>query len=275
MNTIVVSTHRRPFLVRLCLESLCRAQRWSSGSSGSGWADKIAICLSSNGDSNVWQEAKGVIQRNDDIPFEVWSEPDDICDPHRASKWMLDNAFAQESEIVLYVEDDVIVSPDAFVLLEYVDKGTALGQVAGVCLYHETMPEHYIAAPPDPTRLHLCNGLNTCGGTAFFRNPYLNIFGPEWNCKQVLPTGFDYSAHYLMYLNKLYMVYPDLSRSMNLGFTLGNLSREQWQKYCGRSLWTQTDQALKDWRDFKLEGSYPALVREAWMEDELRHRGLL
>lgn len=272
MNTVTISNHRRPFHTRLCLESLARAQRWYK------WADKIAVCLSPNATDGVAAEALGVIDRNPDIPFEVWCEPQEIYDPHAASKWMFDHAFAEGSDINLYVEDDVVVSSDAFLLLEAISHPKALqigNQVIGACLYHETIPEHYLQNKPDPRRLHLCNGLNTCGGTAFLRKPYLEILGPQWNCKQVEPLGFDYSAHYLMYLHKLYMVYPDLSRSMNLGFTGGALSQAQWAKYCGRSIWAQTLDALRDWRDFRLDGGYPEPVREGWMEDEHKHRGLL
>lgn len=270
INTIVVSTFRRPFQTRLCLESLCRAQRWHH------WAHSIYVCLASNGHVGVLAEVKGVVARNPDIPIVILHEPPDAsATPHTASKWMLDFAFSGGAEVVLYVEDDVIVSPDAFALIHFIDQIRITPSIAGVCLYHETIPEHYIPNPPDPTKLHLCNGLNTCGGTAFFRQPYLQTLGPSWNCKTVEPLGFDYSAHYLLYLHKLYMVYPDLSRSMNIGWRDGSLSQEQWAKYCGRSIWAQTDDALDDWTRFKLNGVFPAPVREEWMIPELRAKGIL
>jgi hypothetical protein len=150
-------------------------------------------------------------------------------------------------------------------------------KVAGCCCYHETVPAQYAAEnrTPDPRLLHLYNGLNTLGGTAFLRRPYLDILSLGWNCKQVLPTGFDYSAHYLMYLHGLYMVNPDLSRSINIGFDGGSLSRKQWADYCGRSLWTQTRDAARDWKEFRMDGPVPPLVKEGWMDAELAHRGLL
>jgi hypothetical protein len=276
MNVITVSLYRRPFHTKLCLESICRAQRWHP------WADQILVCLAPNALQDVAKEAMTVVGLNPDTPFFLQVEPADIRNPHQASKWMLDKAFHEfGSDFTLYIEDDVILSPDAFMALEFVYANTVRNlykrmnsSVVGICLYHETIPEHYLVNPPDPRRLHLHNGVNTCGGTAWLREPYLKILGPNWNCKQVEPLGFDYSAHYLMYKHGLYMVYPDLSRSMNIGFTGGALSQEQWEKYCGKSIWTQTDQALRDWRDFQIDVSeYPKLVREIWMEDELKHRG--
>ncbi len=267
MNLITVSTLRRPFETRLCLESLCRAQRWYH------WADYIAVAIPSNVDPEVKSEAFRIKGRNPDVEMRIWLEPPSIGDPHAASKWMLDTAFEQGADVTLYMEDDVIISPDAFVLLD-ATKEVIDPAVVGCCLYHETIPEHYRDRPPDPKRVHFYNGLNTCGGTAFKRRPYLNLFSPQWNCKQQEPRGFDYSAHYLMYLHGLYMAYPDLSRSMNIGFQGGQLSRGQWQRYCGRSIWTQTAQALKSPFQFEFPNTLPNTVRETWMEAELQAKGM-
>src|SRR6266478_7632441 len=107
MNTITVSLFRRPLHTRLCLESLCRAQRWHP------WASYIAVCLPSiEKNAAVEAEAFGVKERNPDIDIRIWIEPSTVGDPHQASKWMLDTAFGQGSDCNLYVEDDVIVSPD-------------------------------------------------------------------------------------------------------------------------------------------------------------------
>lgn len=273
MNIVTVSCHRRPVHTRLCLESLARAQRWYR------WADKLTVCLSANGSPDVGVEALQFANLNPDIPFEIWQEPHSIGDPHVAAKWMLDKAF-EEADICLYVEDDVVFSPDAFVMLAAVSNGIGptTERILGCCLYHETIPEQYQreSREPDPTLLHLSNGLNTCGGTAFFREPYLEYLSPNWNCKQVEPKGFDYSAHYLMFIHKLFMVWPDFSRSLNNGFELGSCAPAFWQQYFGKSMAIQTSNALKRPEDFRLSDN-PAerrLVREAWMCDELRHRGL-
>ena len=294
-NIITVATFRRPFHTRLCLEATARAQRWSGR-----WANLIAVCVPCNAHEHpdVAVEIQGVIDRNPDVPFVIWHE-DCPSDPHAASKWMLDKAFAAGAEIALYVEDDAVLAVDALLMCEFVKRmtdkehpaygfyglygpyGTAgmKGDVLGCCLYHETIPAQYIAEGridgPDARLLHLSNGLNTCGGTAFLRQPYLDYLSPNWNCKQVEPRGFDYSAHYLMYLHGLYMVWPDLSRSFNIGFTSGSISQSEWAKYFGRSIWTQTKDAARVWYDFRMDGIVPATVREPWMGTELLHRGLL
>ena len=286
-NVITVATFRRPFHTRLCLEHIARAQRWSAG-----WADLVAICVPCNAHEHpdVATEIAGVIERNPDIPFAVWHEECE-SNPHAASKWMLDKAFSLGAEMALYVEDDAILSPDALLMCEWTKQfgqtrnirdyrhdDLDKSRVLGCCLYHETIPEQYAAEGrpegPDPRLLHLGNGLNTCGGTAFLRRPYLDYLSANWNCKQVEPRGFDYSAHYLMYVNWLYMVWPDLSRSMNIGFGGGSISQPDWARYFGRSIWAQTRNASRVvWYDFRADGVVPALVREKWMEDELRHRG--
>lgn len=284
-NIVAVATFRRPFHTRLCLEALCRAQRWSGG-----WASLIAVCVPCNAHEHpdVRIEIDGVIERNPDVPLVVWPE-DCPSDPHAASKWMLDKAFALGAEMALYVEDDAVLAVDAFLMCKFtrilaVSAGGAYiyaeinkrNAILGCCLYHETIPEQYIAEGridgPDASLLHLSNGLNTCGGTAFLREPYLAYLSDNWNCKQVEPRGFDYSAHYLMYLHGLYMVWPDLSRSHNIGFERGSISQEQWARYFGRSIWTLTKDARRAWSGFRMDGNVPALVKEEWMNAELAHR---
>lgn len=292
MNIVTVNTFRRPFHTRLCLEAIARAQRWSGA-----WADKVLIAEPCNGREHpeVWQEIEGVIERNPDIPWwHMTTGPEVPSNPHDMSKWMLDKAFLTYSaDMAVYVEDDAVLATDAFLMCEFTkqyafradDPGLLLlpdgseGQMLGCCLYHETIPEQYLnegrPEGPDARLLHLGNGLNTCGGTAFLREPYLTCLSPNWNCKQVEPRGFDYSAHYLMYLHGLYMVWPDLSRSHNIGFEAGSISQPQWARYFGRSTWTQTAQAARDWREFRMDGVVPALVKEEWMDAELVHRELV
>lgn len=296
MNIVCVNTFRRPFHTRLCLEAIARAQRWSGG-----WADEIWVCFPCNAHEHpeVREEFRGVRDRNPDI---VWVESlagtEVPSTPHDMSKWMLDDAFGagsaqarEPADMAVYVEDDAVLAVDAFLMCEYTkrtwDKWTAWKEdncrpvipVLGCCLYHETIPEQYTREGrpegPDRSLLHLGNGLNTCGGTAFLREPYLKYLSPNWNCKQVEPRGFDYSAHYLMYLHGLYMVWPDLSRSNNIGFETGSIGQPQWARYFGRSIWAQTKDAVWDWREFRMDGTVPPLVKEEWMGAELTHRGLV
>jgi hypothetical protein len=286
VNIVVVNTFRRPFHTRLCLEAIARAQRWSGG-----WAGKVLIAEPCNGREHpeVWEEIEGAMDRNPDI---VWwhmvAGPEVPSNPHDMSKWMLDKAFLEHhADMAVYVEDDAVLAVDAFIMCERTSRYDAYlklpgcpedTRLLGCCLYHETIPEQYLREGrpdgPDARLLHLGNGLNTCGGTAFLRDPYLTYLSPHWNCKQVEPRGFDYSAHYLMYLHGLYMVWPDLSRSHNIGFEAGSISQPQWAKYFGRSTWTQTAQAARDWREFRMDGVVPPPVKEEWMEAELAHRGL-
>jgi hypothetical protein len=278
VNIVAVSTFRRPFHTRLCLESICRAQRWYP------WANKIAVCVPANGDPLVTAEILRVTERNSDIRSRlvIWNE-DCESNAHAASKWILDTAFTEGAEAVVYTEDDAVLAPDAFAMCEFTRRYASYANdvidydILGCCLYHETILTQYAAEnrSPDPALLHLSNGLNTCGGTMFLREPYLRVMQPEWNCKQVEPRGFDYSAHYLMYLHNLYMVWPDLSRSHNIGFDLGSCSPEFWAKYFGKSIWTRTRDAQQGWDSFKMDPVPPRRVREEWMEAELKHRGLL
>jgi hypothetical protein len=295
-NVVVVNLFKRPFHARLCLEALARAQRWSATVESKGWADVIAVCLACNASEHpyVIAEAEGVIERNPDVPFEFWrATPDIPSNPHAMSKWMLDRAFAAGADMALYVEDDAVMAPDAFLMCEwvkwYAGNGTlsppALSasegteRVIGCCLYHETIPAQYKAEGrpegPDARLLHLSNGLNTCGGTAFLREPYLHYLQRNWNCKTLEPRGFDYSAHYLMYVNNLFMVWPDLSRSHNTGYELGSISQPAWARYFGRSIWAHTKDAARDWREFIMDGAMPQRVRELWMAAELQKDGLL
>jgi hypothetical protein len=228
--------------------------------------------------------------RNLDVPFEFWhATPDIPSNPHAMSKWMLDRAFAAGADMALYVEDDAVMAPDAFLMCEWTrqhygstelkHRETHEPVALGCCLYHETIPAQYIAEGrpdgPDARLLHLSNGLNTCGGTAFLRDPYLRYLSPKCNCKTLEPKGFDYSAHYLMYVNSLYMVWPDLSRSHNTGYELGSIAQSEWAKYFGRSIWTHTQDAARDWREFRMDSAAPRRHMEPWMEAELRKDGLL
>jgi hypothetical protein len=272
MNTVTVSNCRRPWATRQSLEALCRAWRWRDNH----WADIIWVCLPfgmSDVINKVAIEAFGVRDRNQDVPLRVVMEPSTVIDPHHAAKWMLDMAFQQGSDCNLYVEDDVVLAPDGFLLVEWMKLRTTLHAdhgVIGCCLYHETVPEYYPAdRPPNPRLLHLTNGINTCGGTAFLREPYLRLLAPRWNCKMVEPRGFDYSAHFLMYLHKLYMLHPDYSRSHNIGRTGGGLSEAQWDAHFGRSITIDESNALSRWEDFEFDGIYPPVVREPWMEAEI------
>jgi hypothetical protein len=274
MNIVTVSAFRRPFHTRLCLESIVRAQRWRQ------WADVIALCVPRTSPTSVIKEIEGIILRSGDIPLETWIEDDAISSsPHTASKWMLDKAFSRGADMTLYVEDDAILSPDAFAMCEWTKQfalRSSPTEILGCCCYHETIIEQYKRENrmPDSRLLHLSNGLNTCGGTAFLQEPYLKYLAPDWNCKQVEPKGFDYSAHFLMYLHNLYMVWPDLSRSMNVGFSLGSIAPGTWAKYFGRSIWAQTADAVRDWKEFHFDGVLPGRVKEEWMKDELQYRHL-
>ena len=87
INVVTVATFRRPFHTRLCLEAIARAQRWSASDlTPSGWADRIAICVPCNTHEHpeVLVEIAEVMERNTDIPFEVWEE-DCPSNPHDAS----------------------------------------------------------------------------------------------------------------------------------------------------------------------------------------------
>lgn len=287
MNAVVVNVFKRPFHARLCLEALARAYRWSGC-----WSSLIAVCLACNGAEHphVIDEVNGVIERNPDVPFEIWrATPDVPSNPHAMSHWMLNRAFAAGADMTLYVEDDAVISPDGMLMCEWTRRYAGRDilsevnptrvKVLGCCLYHETIPAQYVAEGrpegPDPSLLHVSNGLNTCGGTAFLRGPYLEFLAKNWNCKTLEPKGFDYSAHYLMYVNNLYMVWPDLSRSHNTGYTLGSISQPEWAKYFGRSIWTGTREAVRDWREFRIDSAVPQRVRELWMAAELQKDGLL
>lgn len=272
MNTITINTFRRPFLFKLCLESILRSQRWYR------WADKIAVCIAPNGDRKI----RGIAENFSSNLIEIIEEPQ-IMDAHAAAGWMLKSAFVDGgADCNLYVEDDVILSLDAFMLLawmqEWVSKqGGQKDRFLGACLYHETIPRYYVTGP-DPHMVHLGNGINTCGGTAFLREPFLRYIAPQWNCKKAEPTGFDYSMHYLMYVHQLYVLWPDYSRSTNTGY-YGN---EEWANRFRESLWVQTAQALPDplgTHGFRMnpehERALPPPVLEPWMKPELRARGLM
>jgi hypothetical protein len=273
MNIVTVSTFRRPFHTRLCLEAICRAHRWHP------WAAKIIVFFAQNWHEHpmVRVEAEGVAANNKDIPFEFVFESCD-SNPHVVSKYMLDHGFGLGADMVLYVEDDAVLSPDAFVMLEGSRRFT-LNTVCGVCLYHETILEQYQAEGrlPDPALLHYSNGLNTCGGTAFLREPYLKYLRPEWNGKTVEPKGFDYSAHFSMYKHGLFVIWPDYSRSYNIGYELGSISGADWAKYFGRSLKIETANALRDPFQFRMEleniERETKLVLEDWMVPELSGTG--
>ena len=283
MNIVTINLFKRPFHTRLCLEALARAQRWSATVESKGWADTIAVCLAANAHEHVHviAEAGGVIERNPDVPFEFWHASHTPSNPHAMSKWMLDKAFTAGADMALYVEDDAVMAPDAFLMCEATKQlsDAARPYILGCCLYHETIPAQYIAEGrpdgPDARLLHLSNGLNTCGGTAFLRDPYLRYLCGKWNCKTLEPRGFDYSAHYLMYVNNLYMVWPDLSRSHNTGYELGSISQPNWAQYFGRSIWTHTKEAARDWREFRMDSAVPRRHMEPWMEAELRKDWLL
>jgi hypothetical protein len=280
VNSVVVSTFRRPWQTRLCLESIIRAQRWLA------WADRIAICINPAGEREVALTVQEIISAPSSrtLPVEIWVEPGTPGGPamnaHDASKWMLDHAFNSRSkghnDICLYVEDDAILSPDAFTLLAWyqwaIDRGR-IDRVAAFCLYSETIPAHR-AVPPDPAVLHLTNGINTCGGTAFLREPYETVFSPHWNMKQCEPRGFDFSIHYLMYRHELYALYPDLSRSHNVGFFGGGLSMEHWLAHFQRSIWTGEHNGIRNIEELRLKDIPPGRILEEWMRDELRREGI-
>lgn len=299
-NVVVVSTYRRPSHTRLCLEAIARAWRWAVTPDTPGWADMIAVCLPVNWREypDVQKESQRVFERNQDVPFEFWLES---CpsNPHAASRWMLDQAFAIGAEIALYVEDDVVLAPDAFLFCEYAKQAyrhfgnpeyltseedeveyerdkLLKDRIAGCCCYHETIPEQYVAEgrTPDRRLVHLYNGLNTCGGTAFLREPYLRYLAPEWNGKQVEPKGFDYSAHFSMYQYGLFMLNPDWSRSAGIGSTGGQLSYAQWAEHFGKSITISEYEAVRKWDEFRLSSNPAerAIVKEPWMEAEIEWR---
>jgi len=290
-NIVVVSTFRRPLQTRLCLESIARAQRWSGRSYAKRgllgrWADRILIGMPVNWHEHplVRQVVHTVIEDNRDIPFEIVEEACE-SDPHVLSKWLLDYAFSAGADIAVYVEDDVVLSPDAFLLCEYTKRlelaetdgeGNPSPCAIGCCCYHETIPAQYAAERriPDPALVHMGNGINTCGGTAFLRDPYLRLLSPQWNCKQAEPKGFDYSAHWLMYLHGLFMLWPDYSRSGGTGCYGGSLSEAQWGAHFAKSVQTDDRTALRDWRDFRMsrDPNERRIVQETWMDAELALR---
>ena len=262
MNVIVISTYRRPWQTRLCIEAIRRAQKWHQ------WADKVIVGIDPNGAREVYDTVC-------EFPWLRKVTLPSHMDAHSASKHLLDLAFKDyNADCALYVEDDVILSPDAFVLLDWMTTNRP-DRVIGTCLYHETVPSDYpIGHPPDPYLLHLNNGVNTCGGTAFLRHAYLDILSPNWNCKKQQPTGFDYSIHYLMYKHCLYILNPDLSRSNGIGFFNGSLSFEQWRDHFGRSIWAGEHNGVNRIDQLHLYDNPPGRVLEPWMQDELRAEGI-
>jgi hypothetical protein len=285
MNTVVINCFRRPFTTRLCIEAVMRAQKWYP------WADNIAMCLNPGATPEVIRTTREMQLGYRWI--EPWRIPGTIgvaLRPDESAKWCLDEAFLHGADAVLYVEDDAIISPDSFVLLDWLQEdlkapivptitgggllNSAGNRVIGVCLYHETIPANYPAdAPPDPRILHLTNGLNTCGGTLFLRDPYLKFIQPRWNCKQREPKGFDFSIHYLMYLHELYMLFPDLSRSHNIGFFDGALGMDHWKRHFARSIWTGEHNGVRDWSQLRLSDTPGGRILEPWMAEELKFEG--
>ena len=177
------------------------------------------------------------LSRNDVRGYELFicCEPDQaetlaVCQKHSAfmptqiivhkerlginynNKAMYDLVFKAGSEFNVALEDDGILSPDAFDLVQW--------------WFRRFRNE------PEPLLLCLAGGfdetrpLDVEEEIGFFRSPWGHCFGcgswqfwlkPYWNWKQDHPHGWDHSISTMMKNKGLKALYPALSRCHNIG----------------------------------------------------------
>ena len=208
MKSITVLGYRRPEYLGRCLSALSKCR---------GIAN-YRVLVSIDGGSPKRQECREVAQG---YPWTVRERTTNygINEHNRVT---YDDVFSDTSvDFNVAVEDDGILSPDALELADW--------------FYTLESRDEYICASlgvirktvDDPSAVSEFIGLGTSWGFCFTRIAWEKM-RTIWNCKRHVPTGWDWSLTYAMYINHWKALFPHLSRIANIGRLDGVNAYPKW-----------------------------------------------
>jgi len=144
-------------------------------------------------------------------------------------RWLYDVLF-RNHDFIVAIEDDVVPSPDALELCDWFHDLPEQSQYACLCLHsHSRCPDH-----PLMVREHM---RFSPWGWAFTRDTWNKYLLPEWNLKPETPhggVGWDWSVNLTIQRHGLKVLYPSLSRTLNIGRERGTyenpVSWDEWTR---------------------------------------------
>lgn len=220
-NVIVITGYRRPHLFRLALESLSKNQL-------SGW--RIAIQIEPTELVDQFQNMSETILKGCDYHLTINPRRLGIrANPFQA----LDTAFSSGAKGVLYLEEDLIISPDATLLSDWYFSRHEAGWLALCLLAGGCGTSGFISNPDYPNLLFPSRTFNSLGFAvrdkewqSFFRAAWMKL-GPARmrTFKASSPVGWDWQIYSLLVNHaRLRVIQPVLARSKHNGREDGQFS---------------------------------------------------
>jgi len=220
-NVVVITGYRRPNLFRAALDSLSKNQL-------SGW--RIAIQIEPTELVDEFQRIAEEILKGSDHNLTINPRRLGIrTNPFQA----LDTAFSSGAKGVLYLEEDLIISPDATLLSEWYFSHHEAGWLALCLLARGCGTSGFISNPDYPNLLFPSRTFNSLGFAvrdkewrSFLRDAWMKL-GPARmrTFKASLPVGWDWQIYSLLVNDaRLRVIQPVLARSKHNGRDDGQFS---------------------------------------------------
>ena len=216
MRTITICAWNRPHYLRVVLQSVITALHACPEFTR---LLRIFIAIDPGGDEELQVRSVALqfsdYMRLNGLPFPeiiVWPEHLGVSESPRR---ILQHVFAvHRSEYNVHLEDDTVLSPDAFHLALWYWNMTKREDSETICLsLHSPSKE---TGDHDPSVVRYRAEFGVWGWCCTHFQWWL-WFSHYWNYKLTLPRGWDWSISYMMDRNQLWAACPDLSRVRNIG----------------------------------------------------------
>jgi glycosyltransferase involved in cell wall biosynthesis len=238
VNTITIAAHNRPRLLRRLLNSL-RGQLVPLDE----W--QLFIRIDAGGDKfDAVKEVAGTV---DFAPFRVFW-PGANVGINRNTYWLMHHAFDNMgADYNVYLEDDLLLSSDAFNLVEWYiahadEIGRDVGDVGAYCLCR-------LHSDGDPSEVFLSRAL-VGWGFVMGRHQWQRYGAPAW-CKAMEPTDTpkmwdNLLANYIRACGAdVYNAFPALSRVTNTGRQGEHFTLDKYDKLMDGHRWQRERRAFE------------------------------
>ena len=213
MRTVLVLGYNRADCLAQCLRALSRCR----------WIDQYVVAVSLDDAKNQEEVAKvaskWVASHNATRPIHpaYYAPSPKKSGVDRHNQYSLDLVF-QESDFVVVVEDDCLLTSDALELADWyainLDREQYVLGSLGDPSYRKVWPEDVEASY---RALYNSEGLYT-SGWCLTKGAWAKI-APHWNQRLKTQLGWDYSLGFTMWEQGWKMLHPEIGRAQNIGRT--------------------------------------------------------